>query len=99
MDKGDLEYILRCVNSNDNGTVVAKGRPSSEIMSELVVAVCELESLRDDEWDIEEECPHRELWDDELVERHDKLLGDIQNARDKVQRLCREATGNDKLEV
>lgn len=100
MDKGDLENILRCVKSNDDGTVVATGRPSSEIMRELVSAVCELESLRDEEWDFEtENGPNRECWPAESYDAHDKLIGEIQLSRDKVQRLCREATGNDKLEV
>lgn len=100
MDKGDLEFVLRCVKSNDNGTLAAEGRPSSEIMRELVVAVCELESLRDKEWDFEtENGPNREFWPAEAYDAHDELIGEIQLARNKVQRLCREATGNDKLEV
>ena len=100
MDEGDLGFVLRCVKSNNNGTVVATGRPSSEIMRELVSAVCELESLRDEEWDFEtENGPNRECWPAEAYDAHDKLIGEIQLARDKVQRLCREATGNDKLEV
>lgn len=98
LDEGDLEYALRTVRRGND--VACAGRPSSEIVKELVDAVCELESLRDDEWDFEtENGPNRECWPAEAYDAHDKLLGEIQVARDRVKKLCREATGNDKLEV
>jgi hypothetical protein len=34
-----------------------------------------------------------------VCEAHDALLSEIQNARDRVQKLCREIKNDEKLEV
>ena len=91
----DLEYALEFVKGCRSGSA----RTSREILDDLVNAVIKLNSLRDDEWDFEEKHGQRDMWNDEVMEEHDELLGDIQAARDHAKKLVREATGNDKLEV
>ena len=97
MDEGDLKTALTSVR---NGNAMLGERTNQEKIDSLVDAIIELESLRDEEWDFEERNgPNRDCWDDDVCEAHDKLLDEIQAARDKVSNLCREATGNEKLEV
>lgn len=97
LDEGDLKMITKRLKSMHR--IGECGRLPADILSDLVNATIELSSLRDDEWDFEEKHGQRDMWDEEVMEEHDKLLDDIQAARDYATRLVREATGNDKLEV
>ena len=97
LDQGDIDFIrFRLGGAKRIGEC---GRMPREILSDLVNAVIELNSLRDDEWDFDEKHGQRDMWNDKVMEEHDSLLDDIQAARDNATRLVREATGNDKLEV
>ena len=87
--------LVRAVNKSG----AKRGRGIRRLANELVDAIVELESLRDDEWDFEETYGLRYLWTDEVCEAHDALLSEIQNARDRVQKLCREIKNDEKLEV
>ena len=97
MDEDDLKTALTAVR---NGKELFFERTNAEKINELIDAIVELESLRDEEWDFEERNgPNRDCWDDDVCEAHDKLLDEIQAARDRVKKLCRDVTGNEKLEV
>jgi hypothetical protein len=80
--------------------ILGGSRTSEDILQDLVVAVIRLNSLRDDEWEFQEDHgSNSDFWDDEVNKAHDDLLDNIQAARDDAKRLVREATGNDRLEV
>lgn len=74
-------------------------RGAREILNDIVDAIRELESLRDDEWEFEETHGDRAFWDAKVGREHDKLVGKILKARRRVRDLAREATGNNELEV
>lgn len=68
---------------------------AKELLTELIEAVRTYDALRDMEWDFEEKYGHnRDLWDDEVIERHDTLLKDISNTQDTINTIFFEATGD-----
>ena len=70
-------------------------RTDKEILTDLIEAVRYYDSLRDDEWSIEEENNYnREMWDGDSIARHDEILSDIETARKRVNDLFFEATGD-----
>ena len=95
MDRSDLEEILECVKRGQDCPAV---RTRGEILKELVDSIVELEGLRDDEWDFEENHD-RHFWTDEEEAEHSTLLNDIQRCRNKVRDLAREATEDAALEL
>jgi hypothetical protein len=69
-------------------------RTDTEILKDLVEAIVEYNSLRDDEWDFDEENGDRDFWDDGTNDTHEKLLSTIMESRNKVRNLLAEATDN-----
>jgi len=73
---------------------------ATELLKEMAYAIVDLEALRDEEWDFEEEHgPSRECWTGKDVRTHRRLLDRIQKCRFRVRNLVREATGDKNLEV
>jgi hypothetical protein len=55
--------------------------------------------LRDVEWDFDEYHGNRDMWNDETCKEHDELLEEIQNSRNRLTALVREATGDATISV
>jgi hypothetical protein len=72
-------------------------RTDTEILKDLVEAVREYNSLRDDEWDFEEENGDRDFWDGGTNDTHEKLLNTIMESRSKIRNLIIEATGDETI--
>ena len=72
-------------------------RTDSEILKDLVEAIVEYNSLRDDEWDFVEENGDGEFWDKDTNDAHIKLLNTILTAKTKVRNLLIEATNNNNI--
>lgn len=87
--------IVRSVNKS-NGRRKKKKAPS-ELMREMAYEIVKLESLRDDEWDMEDEP--RDFWSDEKMKEHEELLDEIQASRNRLTKMVREATGDPELRV
>lgn len=82
---------------NDGG---AEKRPAQEVLDDLVKAVKNLEYWRDREWIFIDKHGYDVcFWSEEDEEEHEDILDAIRDWRDAVQRLAREATGDDKLEI
>jgi hypothetical protein len=69
-------------------------RTDTEILKDLVEAIVEYNSLRDDEWDFDEENGDRDFWDEGTNDTHEKLLSTIMESCNKVRNLLAEATDN-----
>jgi hypothetical protein len=69
-------------------------RTDTEILKDLVEAIVEYNSLRDDEWDFEEENGDRDFWDEGINDTHEKLLNNILEIAHTVRNLLAEATDN-----
>jgi hypothetical protein len=67
-------------------------RTDTEILKDLIEAIVEYNSLRDDEWDFDEENGDRDFWDEGTNDIHEKLLSTIMESRNKVRNLIIEAT-------
>ena len=75
------------------------GRSDTEILKDLIDAILEYNSLRDDEWDfIDEHGYDSVFWDNETNDRHEELLNEIQMSRNEIRDLIREATGDETHE-
>ena len=72
-------------------------RTDTEILKDLVEAVREYNSLRDDELDFEEENGDRNFWDEGTNDTHEELLKTILESRSKVRNLLVEATGDKNI--
>ena len=72
-------------------------RSDTEILKDLVEAVREYNSLRDDELDFEEENGDRNFWDEGTNDTHEELLKTISESRSKVRNLLVEATGDETI--
>lgn len=72
-------------------------RTDTEILKDLVEAVREYNSLRDAEWDFEDENGDRDFWDEGTNDTHEKLLNTITESRIKVRNLIVEATGDETI--
>lgn len=67
---------------------------------ELIDAVIELETARDDEMMFSgDNGMLGDLWTDLTVKEHDNILARVAVCRDRVQKLARELTGDEELEV
>ena len=72
-------------------------RSDTEILKDLVEAVQEYNSLRDDELDFEEENGDRNFWDEGTNDTHEELLKTILESRKRVHNLLVEATGDENI--
>ncbi len=72
-------------------------RTDTEILKDLIDAVMEYNSLRDDEWEFEDAHGNRDFWDAEVSDEHDELIADILASRRRVRSLLVEATGDDTI--
>ena len=70
-------------------------RTDTEILKDMIDAVMKYNSLRDDEWDFNDEHGNPVMWNAEVCDEHDELLGEILSARRKVRDLIVEATGDE----
>lgn len=72
-------------------------RTDTEILKDLVNEVIKYNSLRDEEWEFDDENGDRDFWDNETNEAHEKLLNTIMESRNRVRNLLIEATNNKEL--
>ena len=87
------------VNVNKSRSL-KKSRHPKDMLLDLVAAIKDLESFRDDEWDFADRHGlDGSTWSDETAQDHDDILEAIASARSRVRDLCREATGDEKLEI
>lgn len=71
-----------------------KKRTDKEILDDLVAAVREYESLRDDEWNFKDKHGNSDFWDDWEDKEHDELIEKLAASYGKVKDLIIEATGD-----
>lgn len=72
-------------------------RSDTEILKDLIDAVMEYNSLRDDEWDFLDNHGNPYMWSDEEDDEHEELISDILKKRREVRNLIVEATGDKNL--
>lgn len=72
-------------------------RTDTEILKDLVEAVREYNSLRDDEWDFDDNNGNRDFWSEDVINAHEELLNTIKESRIKVRNLIVEATGDENI--
>ena len=72
-------------------------RTDTEILKDLVEAVREYNSLRDDEWDFDDNNGNRDFWSEDVINAHEELLNTIRESRIKVRNLIVEATGDENI--
>ena len=72
-------------------------RTDTEILKDLIDAVMEYNSLRDYEWEFQDEHGHPDFWDAEVSDEHEGLIADILASRRRVRDLLVEATGDDTI--
>ena len=94
MEREDLEEALDAVKRGYSK--VGSSRPSREILDELVDAVWNLNSMRDEEWDFADKHGiDSAYWTESEDKEHQQILDSIQAYRENVKSLVREATGRD----
>ena len=59
-----------------------------EITKKLVSLFEEYDSLKDDELNMLEENPNRDMWDDETEDTYDTLVKDIVDKYDEIKAIC-----------
>ena len=59
-----------------------------EITKKLVSLFEEYDSLKDDELNILEDNPNRDMWDDETEETYDNLCKNIVDKYDEIKAIC-----------
>jgi hypothetical protein len=72
-------------------------RSDTEILKDLIDAVMEYNSLRDDEWDFQDEHGSPDFWGEDENDAHEELIGEILKKRREVRNLIVEATGDEDL--
>lgn len=96
-DRDDLGVLMKSIKE---GHCIGPNRPYREILLELVEAVKELNAMRDDEWDFAyEHGTDASYWTNKEDKDHQWIEDSIQAYRENVQRLAREATGDENLEI
>lgn len=74
-------------------------RTAEEILKDLCEEIVKYSARRDDEWDFADEHGIEGYnWTDEDNEEHEEILSDIQQGRERIRGLLREATGNATME-
>lgn len=94
--KREIQQILKALKLNwaDKCTTT---KSATEMMREMALEIVRLNSLRDDEWDMENEP--RDMWSKKKMLRHEKLLDEIKRSRNALTKMVREATGDVCLNV
>ena len=64
-----------------------------EITKKLVNLFEEYDSLKDDELNILEDNPNRDMWDDETEDTYDNLVKDIVDKYDEIKSICNYVKG------
>ena len=59
-----------------------------EITKKLVSLFEKYDSLKDDELNILEENPNRDMWDDETEDTYDNIVKDIVDKYDEIKAIC-----------
>ena len=75
------------------GTEDLEKMTTLEITKKLVSLFKEYDSLKDDELNILEDNPNRDMWDDETEETYDNLCKNIVDKYDEIKTIC-EYDGN-----
>ena len=70
------------------GTEDLEKMTTLEITKKLVSLFEEYDSLKDDELDILNGNPNRDMWDDETEDTYDKLVYDIVDKYDEITSIC-----------
>ena len=70
------------------GTEDLEKMTTLEITKKLVSLFEEYDSLRDDELDMLEEKPNRDMWDDDTEDTYDTLVKDIVDKYDEIKTIC-----------
>lgn len=68
-------------------------KDASLLLKELAQAVVEYNSLRDDEWDFNDDHGNPDFWDGDTIDEHEELLDTILSSRAKVRNLLHEIPG------
>ena len=63
-------------------------RTDTEILKDLVEAVREYNSLRDDEWDFDDNNGNRDFWSEDVINAHEELLNTIR--RKEISEISQE---------
>lgn len=70
------------------GTEDLEKMTTLEITKKLVNLFEEYDSLKDDELNILEDNPNRDMWDDETEDTYDNLVKDIVDKYDEIKSIC-----------
>ena len=70
------------------GTEDLEKMTTLEITKKLVSLFKEYDSLRDEELDMIEDNPDRELWDDDTYDTYEILCKDILDKYDEIKSIC-----------
>ena len=70
------------------GTEDLEKMTTLEITKKLVNLFKEYDSLKDDELNMLEDNPNRDMWDDETKATYDTLLKDIVDKYDEIKSIC-----------
>ena len=70
------------------GTEDLEKMTTLEITKKLVSLFNEYDSLRDDELNMLDENPNRDMWDDETEDTYDTLVKDIVDKYDEIKTIC-----------
>lgn len=94
--KREIQQILKALKLNW-ADKCATTKSATEMMREMAYEIVRLNSLRDDEWDMENEP--RDMWGKKKMRRHEELLDKIQRSRNALTKMVREVTGDNSLSV
>ena len=70
------------------GTEDLEKMTTLEITKKLVSLFKEYDSLRDDELNMLEDNPNRDMWDEETEDTYDTLVKDIVDKYDEIKSIC-----------
>ena len=70
------------------GTEDLEKMTTLEITKKLVNLFEEYDSLKDNELNILEDNPNRDMWDDETEDNYDTLVKDIVDKYDEIKTIC-----------
>ena len=98
LDRSEVAELLDALDGRGEKTA-KREQSASVLLTRLVDAIADLEALRDEEWDFEEQNGIRESWTGKTCRTHERLLARIQRSRRRVNDLARAAIGSDNLNV
>ena len=70
------------------GTEDLEKMTTLEITKKLVSLFEEYDSLKDDELNMIDDNPNRDMWDDETEDTYDTLVKDIVDKYDEIKSIC-----------